>query len=104
MKTTFTKIARGTLYTVTALLALSANAKMSNVSDLAPINNTVQVNVQAEIKTNLNNMLANLSAPTIELDIARNINASAIELQTDELIRIVDQQLPGFRFKVVITD
>jgi hypothetical protein len=100
MKTTYTIMA----IFATALFTQFVAAKLGTDHSTNGLENQIEVNVQAEIISNINSMLENLETPTIITDVSKQLNISTIQFQTNQLVQNVDKELPEFRFKVVIAD
>jgi len=49
-------------------------------------------------------MLANIEAPAIKTDAAKQLNIDTVQLQTNELVQNLGKKLPEFKFKVVFAD
>jgi hypothetical protein len=49
-------------------------------------------------------MLANLQAPDIKTNVAKQLDLSTVQLQTNELVQNIGEKLPEFKFKVVFAD
>jgi hypothetical protein len=101
MKTTFTITAIFAFTLATSLYTPAVNAKMG-AKNTQP--NKIELNLRAEIKQNFNNIFAQANGPAIKQTAAKHLNTGALQLQTNELVRNVGEQLPGFKFKVVIAD
>ncbi|MEP0354842.1 hypothetical protein [Paraglaciecola sp.] len=96
MKNIFTQAILSSLLIIAFLSTSTANAK---------INETIQESsLEAQIKQNITTMLGFTKAPVSQADIAKEINTAALELQTNELVRSNNDQLPKFKFKVIIAD
>lgn len=98
-----------TTYTIMAILATvfftqTATAKLGANRSTAQLENRVQINVEAEIVNNINQMLGQVTSSTIKTDVAKQLNISTVQLQTNDLVRNVGEKLPEFKFKVVIAD
>jgi hypothetical protein len=100
MKTTYITMAilATTLFSQTAVAKLGANPST------VQLNSNIQINIEAEIVDNINQMLGNLQAPTIKNDIVKQLNIDTVQSQTNELVQDIDEKLPEFKFKVVIAD
>ncbi|MFT6992339.1 MAG: hypothetical protein ACJASL_004339 [Paraglaciecola sp.] len=100
MKTTYTIMA----ILATVLFSQTAAAKLGIIRSTIQLENKIEVNVEAEIRNNINNMLAKVQAPTIKTDVAKQIDFITVQLQTNELVHNVSENLPEFKFKVVLAD
>jgi Na+-transporting NADH:ubiquinone oxidoreductase subunit NqrC len=100
MKTTYTIMA----ILATVLFSQTAAAKLGVIRSTIQLENKIEVNVEAEIRNNINNMLAKVQAPTIKTDVAKQIDFITVQLQTNELVHNVSENLPEFKFKVVLAD
>jgi hypothetical protein len=100
MKTTYISMA----ILAMALSSQTAAAKLSTSLSIVPVQNKIEFNIEAEIVSNINEMLANLQAPTIKNDAAKQLNISTVQLQTNKLVREVGENLPEFKFKVILAD
>lgn len=96
MKNNFTQALLSSLLLVAVLSTSAANAK---------INETIQESsLEAQIKQNINDMLGLNEAPVSQADLAKELNAAALELQTNELVRSNNEQLSKFKFKAIIAE
>ena len=86
------------LFTQTVAAKLGSN----NATD--QLESKINVNVEAEILNNINKMLENVQAQTIKIDVAKQLDISTVQLQTNELVQNASKNLPEFKFKVVIAD
>ena len=98
-----------TTYIIMALLATllctqTAAAKLGTDPSAIQFESKFDINVEAEIVQNINMMLANVSAPTIKTDVAKQLNVSTVQLQTNQIVQQVVENLPAFKFKVVLAD
>ena len=98
-----------TTYTILALLATllctqTAAAKLGANLSTIQFESKFDINVEAEIVNNINKMLANVAAPSIKNDVAKQLNISTVQLQTNQIVQGVAETLPGFKFKVVLAD
>ena len=100
-----------TTYTIMALLATTlfsqtVAAKLGANSSTIQLENKIEVNVEAEIIDNINNMLSTLKVETIKTDAVKQLNNDSVESQTNELVQNVSATIPEFKFKfkVVVTD
>jgi hypothetical protein len=100
MKTTYISMA----ILAMALSSQTAAAKLSTSHSIVPVQNKIEFNIEAEIVSNINEMLANLQAPTIKNDAAKQLNINTVQLQTNKLVREVGENLPEFKFKVILAD
>lgn len=100
MRTTYTILAilATVLFSQTAVAKLGANRSTSQPE------NKMEINVEAEIVERISTMLANMQAPEVKTDIAKQLNTDTLESQTNELMLLAAEKLPEFKFKVVITD
>jgi len=97
-----------TSYTIMAILAMSlfsqiAAAKLGANHSTLQLESKMEINVEAEIINNINEMLANVQAPSIKTDVAKQL-ISTVQSQTNELVQDVNKKLPESKLKVVITD
>ena len=100
MKTTYTIIA-----ILTALLiSQTAIAKLGVKSSTIQLINKIEINVEAEIVNNINEMLANVQAPSIKIDATKQLNIDLVKLQTNELVHNVSENLPELKFKIIIAE
>ena len=88
----------------TVLFSQTAAAKLGTIRSTIQLDNKIEVNVEAEIRNNINNMLAKVQAPTIKTDVAKQLDFVTVQLQTNELVHNVSENLPEFKFKVVLAD
>jgi hypothetical protein len=100
MKTTYTIMA----ILATLLISQTASAKLGVKSSTIQLINKIEINVEAEIVSNINEMLANVRAPSIKVDATKQLNIDLVKLQTNELVHNVSENLPEFKFKVVLAD
>jgi len=100
MKTTYTIFA----ILATLLFSQPASAKLGAYRSTTQSDNKIEVNIEAEIVNNISKMLANVQAPTIKTDVAKQLDIGIIQSQTNELVQGVKENLPHFKFKVVIAD
>ena len=87
-----------TLFSQTAMAKLAANRTALQLES------NIEVNVEAEIVDNINQMLANLQAPKIKSDVVKQLKISTVQSQTNELVQDLGEKLPDFKFKVIIAD
>lgn len=104
MKTSFTKVAILALIIANALLTTSVQAKMSDRPMKSNNLAEADLNIENEINTNLQQMLLALDTDILKNQITKQLTDHALELQTDQMVKGVDGQLPAFKFKVVIAD
>ncbi|MFT2090995.1 hypothetical protein [Paraglaciecola sp. 2405UD69-4] len=100
MKNLFIKEILKTIGVIAILATPAAQAKLNSAVE----NESQTTSLEAEIKQNIANMIGLTEAPVSKSQIAKEINAAALELQTDELVRSNNEQLPKFKFKVVIAE
>lgn len=100
MKTTYILMAMF----ATVLFTQTATAKLGANRSTIQLKSNMEINVEAEIVNNINEMLANVKASTIKNDVATQLNIDTVQSQTNELVRNVNETLPAFKFKVVIAD
>jgi uncharacterized membrane protein len=98
-----------TIYTTMAILAIAlssqtAAAKLGANRSTSQLESKIEVDVKAEIVNNINKMLANVKAPAIKTEVAKQLNLGTVQFQTNELVQNVAEKLPEFKFKVVLTD
>lgn len=100
MKTTYITMAilATTLFSQTAVAKLGANRSTLQLES------NIQINIEAEIVDNINQMLGSLQAPTIKDDVVKQLNIDTVQSQTNELVQDLGEKLPEFKFKVVIAD
>jgi hypothetical protein len=101
MKTRFTKLLTMAL---TLGVVFSAQAKMSDNTNLISANTVTEVNITNEINNSITAMLSVINLPVETKTIVKQLNNDALELKTNELVQETDSQLPKFKFKVVIAD
>jgi hypothetical protein len=100
MKTTYTIIA----ILATVLFSQTAAAKLGENRSTNQPENKIELNIEAEIVNNINLMLANVEAPTIKTDVAKQLDIDTVQIQTNELVQQAGAKLPEFKFKVVFAD
>ena len=100
MKTTYTIMA----ILATLLFTQTVTAKLGSNNATVQLESKIKVNVEAEIINNINEMLENIQAQTIKTDVAKTLDISTVQLQTNELVQNASKNLPEFKFKVVIAD
>jgi hypothetical protein len=100
MKTTYTISA----ILATALFSQTAMAKLGENRSALQLDSNIELNIEAEIVDKISNMLANVQAPAIKTDIAKQLNIDTVQSQTNELVQNAAEKLPGFKFKVVIAE
>jgi hypothetical protein len=66
--------------------------------------NIAELNLENDINTNLQQMLSNLDTDILKNQITKQLSDHALELQTDQMVQVVNGQLPVFKFKVIIAD
>jgi len=98
-----------TIYTTMAILALAlfsqtATAKLGVNHSTVQLQSKIEVNIEKEIVYNIKQMLANVEAPAIKADAAKQLNIDTVQLQTNELVQNLGKKLPEFKFKVVFAD
>ena len=98
-----------TNYTIMAILASmlftqTATAKLGASRSTVQLENIIEINIEAEIVNNINMMLANVQAPSIKTDVAKQLNIGTVQAKTNELVHNVAKQLPEFKFKVIIAE
>ena len=100
MKTTYTILA----ILATVLFSQTSAAQLgANRSTIQP-ESKIEINVEAEIANHINNMLSNVTKPSIKNDVAKQLDIGMVQLQTNELVQRVTERLPEFKFKVIIAD
>lgn len=100
MKTTYTTMA----IFAAILFTQNVEAKLGENRSTVKNESRIELNVEAEIVNNINMMLANVKAPTIKADVAKQLNIGTVQFKTNELVQNVSEKLPEFKFKVIITD
>jgi hypothetical protein len=100
MKTTYTIMAilASVLFTQTATAKLGANRSTIDLES------KMEINVEAEIINNINEMLANVKTSNIKNDVTKQLDIHTVQSQTNELVQGINKNLPEFKFKVVIAD
>lgn len=98
-----------TSYAILAVLATvfftqSATAKLGVNRSTMQLEKHMEINVEAEIVGNINNMLANIQTSSIKDDVTKQLSIGTVQSQTNELVQNIDETLPEFKFKVVLTD
>ena len=88
----------------TMLFTQTTAAKLAADNSTTQLEREMDLNIEAEIVYNINNMLANLKAQAINTDVAKQLDIGAVQLQTNELVQNVGEKLPEFKFKVIIAD
>jgi hypothetical protein len=100
MKTTYTLLA----FLATVLFTQTATAKLGAERSRLQLENKIEINVEAEIVNNINEMLANVKASNIKTDVTKQLNIDTVESHTNTLVQDVNESLPAFKFLVVIAD
>ena len=100
MKTTYTIMA----IIVSVLFTQTAAAKLGSNRSTMQFESTIGINIETEIVDNINMMLENVQAPAIKTDVIKQLGIETLQSQTNELVQNVNENLPGFKFKVVIAD
>jgi hypothetical protein len=100
MKTTYTIIA----ILASILFTQTATAKLGVNRSTLQFENTIGINIEAEIVNNINIMLENVQSHSTQADIVKQFNIETLELQANELVQNVGERLPEFKFKVIIAD
>jgi hypothetical protein len=100
MKTTYAILA----IIATTLFSQNAMAKLGENRFTLQLDNNTDLNIEAEIVDNISKMLANVQAPAIKTDIAKQLNLDTVQSQTNEMVQNAAEKLPEFKFKVVIAD
>ena len=86
------------------LCTQTAAAKLGSNRAAVQLESKFEINVEAEIVDNINNMLANAAVPSITTDVAKQLYISTVQLQTNQLVQGVAEKLPEFKFKVILAD
>ena len=89
------------LSTLTGLIF--STASLAN-TDLTAVKTDIELNINLEIEQNFRSMLAEIQAPPIDAEIVKQLNHSFLEQQTDQLVKNALNELPEYKFKVVLTD
>lgn len=63
-----------------------------------------ELQIVEEIKSGINNMLAELGFPEVKHQAKKHLQHNTAERQATELVNAANQQLPEYKFKVVITE
>jgi len=100
MKTTYTILA----ILATVLFTQTATAKLGANRSTNELESKMEINIESEIVNNINEMLANVKASSIKTDVAKQLDIDTVQSQTNELVQNANEQLPAFKFKVVIAD
>ncbi|WP_339724994.1 hypothetical protein [uncultured Paraglaciecola sp.] len=100
MKTSYAILA----IVASTLFTQSATAKLGASPAILQLASNMEINVEAEIIDNINEMLANVNASTIKDDVTKQLTIGTVQSQTNELMQSVNENLPEFKFKVVIAD
>jgi hypothetical protein len=100
MKTTYTIMA----IIVSVLFTQTAAAKLGPNRSIMQFESTIGINIETEIVNNINMMLENVQAPAIKTDVIKQLSIETLQSQTNVLVQNVNENLPEFKFKVVIAD
>jgi hypothetical protein len=100
MKTTYTLMA----IFASLLFTQIANAKLGGNRSSIERETKIEINVEAEIVNNINEMLANVKAASVKSDITKQLEIDTVQSQTNELVQAASEKLPAFKFKVVIAE
>ena len=96
------------LRTKTILLSTLAGLIFSTASlantEITAVKTDIELNINLEIEQNLRSMLTEIQAPLINTEIVKQLNRSFLVQQTDQLVKNARNELPEYKFKVVITD
>ena len=98
MKTTYTFAA----ILVTTLFSYNATAKLATDITSESTESKIEVNIEAEILNNFNDMLATVQKPSIKSDVTKQLDLRSLQFQTDDMVQKTNNTLP--KFKVVIAD
>ncbi|MBU3001804.1 hypothetical protein [Paraglaciecola arctica] len=98
-----------TSYSILAVLATvfftqSATAKLGANRSTMQLEKHMEINVEAEIVGNINDMLANIHTSSIKDEVTKQLSIGTVQSQTNELVQNIDATLPEFKFKVVLAD
>ncbi|WP_299071783.1 hypothetical protein [uncultured Paraglaciecola sp.] len=98
-----------TTYTIIAILASvffmqTATAKLANTGSSVQLKSPIAVNVEAEIVSNINNMLSNMQSPSVAKDATKQLELETVQFNANELVQNVSKNLPEFKFKVILAD
>ena len=63
-----------------------------------------ELQILEEIKSGFNNMLADLGFPEVKHQAKKHLQRNSAEQQATEIVNATNQQLPAYKFKVVIAD
>jgi len=100
MKTTYTTM----VILALTLISQTADAKLAANRSVLQLESNIEINIEAEIVNNINEMLGNVQTPTIKTDAAKQLDISTVQFKTNELVKNVTETLPEFKFKVIIAD
>ncbi|MFT4994662.1 MAG: hypothetical protein ACI965_001697 [Paraglaciecola sp.] len=88
-----------TLFINTLATLLVTHAAFANTA-----NQNVELNLQQEVEQNLQLLLADIKAPSINTSVIKQLNHGYLLTQTNKLLQSASQSLPTYKFKVVIAD
>ena len=63
-----------------------------------------EIQIIEEIKSGFNNLLADLGFPEVKYQAKKQLQHNSTERHATELVNAANQQLPEYKFKVVIAD
>jgi hypothetical protein len=98
-----------TSYTIMAILASvlfsqAATAKLGATRSTLQFENTMGINIETEIVNNINLMLENIQSHNTQADVVKQFDIETLESQANVLVRSVGENLPEFKFKVIIAE
>ena len=98
-----------TTYTIMAILASvlftqTVSAKLGSSDSATQFETSTGINIKTEIVNNINMMLANVQAPTVKTDVFKQLVIDTVETQANEMVQLVGERLPGFKFKVILAE
>jgi hypothetical protein len=96
------------LRTQTILLSTLTGLTFSTVSlasaEMPAVKTNVELNINLQIEQNLQSMLAEIQAPSINTEVVKQLKYSFLEQQTNQLVKNARKDLPEYKFKVVLTE
>ena len=91
-------------FLLSALVGLTfSTASLANLNNSAS-NNEIELNIHLEIEQNLQSMMTEMQAPSINTVVVKQLQQGYLQHQTDQLVKNAGNALPTYKINLVLTE
>ncbi|MFT4938577.1 MAG: hypothetical protein ACI88A_001606 [Paraglaciecola sp.] len=86
------------------LVGLTFSATSFANTEITAANTDIELNLTLEIEQNLQTMMAEMQGPSINQEAVKQLKHGFLEQHTNQLVKNARNELPEYKFKVILTD